>query len=128
MWLQDQDPTAQACRPSLLTAALSFPPCGFPLPPNGHPEPVCSIPLAAFAQHPASFLAFLLSPLFSPPFSWVPGDQGELSVHSLPPPEQERHEGSRRVALLSDISTVGQRVAELGSMTRSTKDLNCGLS
>lgn len=76
-------------------------------------------------QLPPGLLTFpsLLSSLFLG--AWR---SGEVSVHNLPPPEQERHEGGRRVALLSDFSTVGQRVAELGSMTRSTKDLNRGLS
>lgn len=56
----------------------------------------------------------------------MPGDQGELRIHSSPP-EQALPQGSRIIALISSISRVRQRGIELDNMIRGTKDLNSGL-
>lgn len=59
---------AQACRPSLLTAALSFPPCWFSLPPGCHPESIVSIPFGCLCLASSFLPGFLTFPslLFFP--------------------------------------------------------------
>lgn len=105
-----------------------FPPCWFSLPPGCHPESIVSIPFGCLCLA-SSFLPGLLtfpSLLFFPfPGCMIIRESCLSTICILQSRSLMR--GAVYSMPCSVHLGVQQTVAELGSMTRSTKDLNYGL-
>lgn len=138
MWLQDQDPILQGYRPLVYLPHQLLVLHAVPLCPQTAISPLPQVHCQHFlwllqrATYASIQLPSWPSCLSSfPPFLLMHGDQVELSVHSLPEflpgALQGRYfqKGEVKIALLSDISRVGQR--KLSNMAKSAKQINYGL-